>query len=475
MNFIKFIRFLVFFSILGQYSFVSGLPIDSIWNRFTTKYGNNFIVRWNERTNTPHKLYGEGIILKPSGFTKSSEVIEEVNSFMEENSYFFNINLKDLKIDRVDSLNADEWYITYKQYYHNLLVLGSKVAFTVNKNGKIVSMGVDYFPNINIPVEPKISLETAINIIERKIGTIAKSGVKKAILCIFPIVLENVIDYHIVWDFLITWQDRITDSQKSKRFLLDANTGETLRENDLIFHGNWTIDGHVMGVIRPEYRYDSPDCRLFPFEKLVITLDPGYYHIFYTNINGYFVDQGYTSQATNQLEIKLAGYFISEMWKKWFDAIPPWIHNAPIASHFYTFSSTGTHHYDYTWSADEGLQEEEAINAYWHITKIGKIIMDDPFWYYGAGYPIKVWVSEYDGESPYYNPTTEELWFTRYYGYHWALSSDCIYHEYGHHIIWNVYGKDFIGGANPNSQSRAMEEGFSGLFSLHHQRRCLIW
>jgi len=151
MNFIKFIRFLVFFSILGQYSFVSGLPIDSIWNRFTTKYGNNFIVRWNERTNTPHKLYEEGTILKPSGFTKSSEVIEEVNSFMEENSYFFNINLKDLKIDRVDSLNADEWYITYKQYYHNLLVLGSKVAFTVNKNGKIVSMGVDYFPNINIP------------------------------------------------------------------------------------------------------------------------------------------------------------------------------------------------------------------------------------------------------------------------------------------------------------------------------------
>ncbi|MEO0165232.1 MAG: T9SS type A sorting domain-containing protein [candidate division WOR-3 bacterium] len=161
------------------------------------------------------------------------------------------------------------------------------------------------------------------------------------------------------------------------------------------------------------------------------------------------------------------------MWKKWFDAIPPWIHNAPIASHFYTFPSAGSRHYDYIWSESQGSQEEEAINAYWHTTRIGKIIMDEPFWYYGAGYPIKVWVSEYDGESPYYNPSTEELWFTRYYNYHWALSSDCIYHEYGHHIIWNVYGKDFIGGTNPTSQSRAMEEGFADYLACTINDDCL--
>ncbi|MEO0162730.1 MAG: hypothetical protein ABIL74_10730 [candidate division WOR-3 bacterium] len=186
MRFIEFIKFLLFSLYIGMVQFLLGLPVDSIWNKFTSKYGENFVVHWNDRTITPHKLYGQGIILKPTGFTKSSEVIESVNSFIEANSYLFNIDVKDLKIDRVDSLRQEEYYLIYRQYYHTLPVLGNGAVFTVTKGGEIISLGIDCQPDMNVALESKVSKESAINIAEQRLETTGRCKCTQQ-LCAFAL------------------------------------------------------------------------------------------------------------------------------------------------------------------------------------------------------------------------------------------------------------------------------------------------
>jgi len=136
------VSFILLFSFVVNLCALDPDSLNAV-NKFTSQFGEGFIVHWDKSAKTYHRILGRGIQLKEGGFSKSSDAIKSFEFFLKENSKLFKVNLENLRLTQVDSSGASDWYFGYRQYYHGLPVPYTNFGATKDSEENTISLKRD--------------------------------------------------------------------------------------------------------------------------------------------------------------------------------------------------------------------------------------------------------------------------------------------------------------------------------------------
>ena len=169
--------------------------------------------------------------------------------------------------DKSDDLSI----MKYVQKYKGLNIHSSRIIVGI-KDGKVVTLKSNYYPEKDIDTEPTLGKEDIIKIIENDTGfQLIRGGyssengttIENILLEIYPESTGTEIKYHIAYNVELGFN--IYPPSKWV-YIIDANNGEILEKyNKVVFS---TLSGHVTGRIYPDHPDQSLVVRNFRNETL---------------------------------------------------------------------------------------------------------------------------------------------------------------------------------------------------------------
>ncbi|MEW6088255.1 MAG: M36 family metallopeptidase [bacterium] len=419
------------------------------WQEFKKNYGENWNVKWNKKTGTPHRVFGnkkpvtgkDGVLKRTEGQKNFSESeFESVSrAFIEQNQGLFKIDNSDLKLQR-SRKHGPIFYVTFKQLFQNVPVYNSRVDFQFDKDGNLLLFGADVFPDINIPVLQKIDENNAVKIIKDDINfNPEKDKISVPELLIYPEEIKEGFKYYLVWKLEVT----VKRPAGNWVYFIDAeNAGIKMKYNDI----NNDISGKITGYILPFYSGDSPQEVSFPYESVFA----GSYSAISNKDGNYSVP---TPFGIYLLTSGLSGKYLNVTNEDGNNSL------------FYkTLNDSESQNIIWNTGLTSGYYEE--MNVYYHSMKMHDYIKSIDPEFTGMDYcvPAVVRITDYYRDNAYWS-NTEGMGFgagTSGYSKSWALFADVIYHEYTHGVTDRLYMQeggslDYIDG----TESGAMDEGFS--------------
>lgn len=421
------------------------VPAAMAWERFTRAYGTDWQMDWNEVTGTPRRISGSSL---DAGERVTRENVKAVSLRLAR-------RFQDLLLADPDSLvfaNAEfleprkgaraagTWYIFLRQEFRGVPVEGGVVRFLI-RNQKLTMMGSDFFRGIDLPTEPRVDLERALNVVRTHMGAHAPRRPVSTQLIVWPDTRFGALRYRLVWQIVMPvvsvpafmlqtrppsaippqgTPDPAYELRPAQwRYLVDAIDGSILQRINLMVEQG--LSGHVTATVRPLLPTDP--LTLVNIADTTVTVTQGATTASaQTDSGGNYNVPGLTAGSAT-VTSGLAGPHVT-------------MQNVEIASatHAATVTIPGTH--DWNWSAYDLSWSGMEQNAYYHVKRIrDRFLSGGPFNVSPIPDPMPVSVG--DGPSTaggaYAGP--DGLFFNRAY----ALCADFYYHEYTHRIVESVY------------------------------------
>ena len=152
---------------------------------------------------------------------EKEEVEEIVKNYVENNDYFKNGSISDLKLKNIEKLK-NSWFIEYEQFYKDILVYGSNISFVINDTEKkVISSNSNFDSNIEIKnIEPTITENEAYNLITIDLEN-ENLDLEKAEITIYK---KNPVEYYLVWKI------NIFSSQSAQKYVyfINAENGKII-------------------------------------------------------------------------------------------------------------------------------------------------------------------------------------------------------------------------------------------------------
>lgn len=396
--------------------------------RFLDKYGKWWFL-YDEISKIPISGFGNPIKIN----TLSSESI--LKSFFEIFSEFHDGEITCELKTRNTLKNGLQSFI-FTQKYKGIDVLFSYLKIVINKNGEMVRFSSRIFPNINIPIDFKISIDKAkyisISGIPGKNFSFEEEG-----LVVFPYPLQRQYEYKLAWTFIVKGWD-LEENMPFKLFtVVDANTGKILYRSNMVKRA---ININVVGTIYPDGPCFSTQQKGMPYQRIVIGGTT-----YYTN------DQGNISIGNISPPVNATFYLDGKYAKviKYGQA------SSPSFSQSLTQTSN-TVSWDPQTSAPIQMR-----TAYWAVNIVHSKLKAAFPSYTGLDFPMVTYVDDntgtcnayYDGNLNFYaagggcNAT--------------ANLPDVVYHEYGHGI-----NEHFYSDAGLIFSNSALHEGYADIWAL---------
>ncbi len=382
--------------------------------------------------------------LKQGAVPISRENVEVTfKSFFQEHKAVFEIEADNLKLASAKKINK-RWYVKYAQYYKGIPVHHAIVGLDASEHGKVGSYAANYYPDIDQPTKPGISLDkvsvSAINTYEEKDRK--KLRMKEGDLIIYPEKIEDKITFHLAWKLQIVGEE--PDPEIEKYFIIDAMNGQIIREYTARFP-----DAQVTGTVQCEVYPTNPTDPIstVPLKNQYVEIE----------------DEGTTT--TNSV-----GHYqktVSWFWQflNWPFGEATFTLNGPYA---HVQNNDGTNYIEtrhcnisspcnLTWTDTD----RDHINLFYHLNLFHDWLENE------LGYS---WTNPWDGTSRF-NARVNYNFNNAYAGdpmefgtNNYVRSSDVIYHECGHNVLYEIYG-DWIGFPSTHIEAYAMDEGFADYFA----------
>ena len=212
------------------------------WQSFVAKHGQ-WSVQWNEATMTPHRAFGKAIQIQGYSHITEENVDAASRAFLQENQKMMGIDLAALEMTRAQKVN-NRWYVSYRQMVGDIPVLFSEVELRIFENGRIMSFGTDFFPEIQVALKPEISADDArrFAIQDLAFNTATDKTAGNEDLYILPIREDMQLAYHLVY-----WVNVETVAPAGNFItLVDAQTGDVLWRHNRVR----SIDVRSSGTIQ---------------------------------------------------------------------------------------------------------------------------------------------------------------------------------------------------------------------------------
>jgi len=404
----------------------------ALWQDFQAKYGEDLKVKWNQLANTPSLIYGHLIDLGYSG-TKDNESIKKLAlNFITENKELFRTAPEKLVCWK-NHQQGKHWVISFYQQYEGLKVYNSKFGIVFNEDLKIKLIGDHYHPDIKISTTPTLSSDEAINIAAQSENITQISDVKQTTRIIYPIVTHHSISYRLAWKFELVSKDPFVD----KIFFVDAQMGEILA-SDNAFRTGGIISGTVTGKVRTDggstvlKNFYDEYVDIVEETKRTTTASNGTYSI---NVS---------SSSSVTLKFLLQG-----PWAQVNTADPA---QCPFyKSYAVTAPATKNHSWQTVTQGGLGV-----ASVFYYMNEIHKFFNSLDYYGWDAAMTAFVDISCPEGRAlenslEFRDPYTE--------------SSDNIYHEYTHNVVYDIFDGWIGESESSSSHGNAMDEAFSDYFA----------
>lgn len=412
------------------------------------RFADNVRVTRNRLTKIPERvagldLYPAALKEKPVAITRKN-VDATFKEFFREHKELFEIEPEDLRMVSAKKIN-NRWYVKYGQYYKGIPVLNATVGLGSSKDGRVSSYAANYQPDINVPTEPRVSLEAAVATAKEtyKGQDTQKLREKDGILIIYPEKTEDKITYRLAWKFMIVGKK--PDSRIEKYFIIDALDGEIIRSYAARFPGA-SIRGTVRGEIYPALPTDPVTEMPLDHQHVYI----GGAGLATTNrFGGYskVVDALWQAvhSPSGRASFRLRGPYAQ-------------VQNEDLTNYIENRDCNTSSPCDLVWSA----ADRDHITVFYHMNLYHDWLKQE------LGYS---WINAWTGTSRFNARVNIPNWNNAEAGdpmgfgnNNYARSSDVVYHECTHNILYHIYG-DWIGFPDDYTEGYAMDEGFADYFS----------
>lgn len=189
-------------------------------------------------------------VVQEGEITISEENVDHtLRGFIREHRDVLQVDADELELISARKINK-RWYVKYQQQYRGLPVHEATVGLDATEDGKVGTYAASYLPDIDLPTEPRVSLDQAT---ETAIETYPKRQQRKLhrkddVLLVYPVRSEDEVEHHLAWKLQIVPDE--TDPEAEKYFVIDALDGTILRSYSARFPGAQVI-GTVQGEVYP--------------------------------------------------------------------------------------------------------------------------------------------------------------------------------------------------------------------------------
>jgi Zn-dependent metalloprotease len=416
--------------------------------KLKTRLGDNIRVTRSRLTKIPERVVE--IDAYPTSLKEGTVPVTEENAeltfkgFFKEHKDVFEIEPEDLKLVFAKKLNK-RWYVKYGQYYKGIPVHNATVGLESSENGKVATYAANYHPEINVPTEPIVNVEDATDIALKTYQKKDRPNLKRKDqnLIIYPEKIEDQITYHLAWKFLIVGEE--PDPEIEKFFIVDAIDGKIIKSYTARFPGA-QVTGTVLGEIYPENPTDP--ISTMPIRNEYVDIENAGTATTTNNSGNYKKTVNWFWQFLNW-PFGEATFTLNGPYAR--------VQNNNGANYTEKINCNTSSPCNHTWTA----ADRDHINVFYHMNLFHDWLEDE------LGY---AWVNPWTGTSRF-NARVNYNFANAYAGdpmefgtNNFARSSDVIYHECTHNVLYHIYG-DYIGYPNKYTEAYAMDEGFADYFA----------
>ncbi len=363
----------------------------------------NWTIVNDDVTGKPKRAFGTPVNFADFGMPSEGNVEQIARRFFELYGNDFGISTSDIRLVAKNYAN-NRWHVKFKQYYNDMEVMFSDISVTIFKNGNIMSANTEFYNDIDVPAQPKISYQTAIN---RASDKSTKAKIKdvilsKPLLKVMPYVVNKSLAYKLVYEH----QYQTNELNEQFTSYVDANSGEVLWRFGNLMHAAKEVK--VSGIIKDKYADAAKESKYFPNQKIRVDGN-----IYYTDKDGKLALNTESTDATAYLD----GKYVQ-------------VYNVNESISQDNFSLSGSN-VEFSWSDENSTLFER--NLYYHTNVVHQYFKTiDPNQNF-CDFPIEVSLMSGTG-SPNAMSGGEQIYFINIDNTSAELagSGSVLYHEYGH-------------------------------------------
>ena len=234
--------------------YMSALSAQFIYKDSTLAKGDTVHMKVNTKTGVPHRITGLNIDLRRYGQLTGVNIPAISEAFLREYAVIFRVDPGSLVIEKNERVK-ERWLVNYVQEYNGIPVYGSSVGFTVNANGRIPVVGIQYYPHIDVNTTPSLSAPEAVEI---AVTDFAARGLSDSIVIdSSPELVVLPVEKNDKYEYVLTYRLELDtyEGGYSESYFIDATNGSIEKKYSNVLRG--TLYGCIQYRYWPEHHDDS--------------------------------------------------------------------------------------------------------------------------------------------------------------------------------------------------------------------------
>ena len=413
--------------------------------RFRGRYGSKVKVLWDQRTRLPANI--ANMDLKVAPVLSVGSIDRSVHRFVADNRDFLGVRMASLA-RRSSIMRRGRVLVQYQQMHEGIPVERAGVGCVGSVDGKLLRYRSSCMsPDVDIRTDARVRMAQAEGIAR---GALGPAGQAALLTKLQKVIRREATpartNYRLIYKAFFTTNDR---NRNPHQFVeMDANTGAVIASGDAT---PYNITGTVRGQIWPEKPADALVLR--GIENLTITGIPIFVFPFF------FTPQTTVSGTNGNYSLPVP----MGSWVLFAGLAGPYAgvsnSSGPEVSHVSNVNSPKAHSWD--WTGNNAAREQ--VNVFYHINKLHDELYQDMLGY--------AWTNSWTGDSQFL-AETGYTFNNAYAGSpmtfgtaNYVRDAAIIYHECDHNVLYTLFGGDWIGYPDANSEAYAFDEGFADFFS----------
>ncbi|RMG69260.1 MAG: T9SS C-terminal target domain-containing protein [Calditrichaeota bacterium] len=219
------------------------LTASRAWQAFVDQNGA-WAVQWNEATGTPHRAFGPAVPIQGVQVISQANVEAAARQFLKTYAPALKLDPDQLRLLSAHQVEG-RWYVHFDQLYQSLPVLFSEVELRISSRGKVMALGVDFYPIEELEVSPTLTEAQALASARKGLsGQVVQASLLTQPLAVLPLRRETSVEYRLVYQVQVLTRDPLGNYL----VLVDAHSGELLwRYNRVRYAG---VEGQVQSLVQ---------------------------------------------------------------------------------------------------------------------------------------------------------------------------------------------------------------------------------